>query len=228
MKNITNYSPDPFTSTYLQSLLSGKESEVLSPGQEDSLEKEIATHSSILVWEIPRTEEPGELQSMRSQRVGRNWHTHTYTYTHLQSLVNYFTFQPSKLFTFQFKVFDGLVPVTVLTSFINFLYFSIYISTHPKSSLAWNISMPLPMLVHHPRISSPAVWTYWMSTHPSRPIYPSVPTHPKSLCRLLLPFRISSLFSAYVALWFMYISMYCYIFQNNIINNHVLSQKLEK
>ena len=72
MKNITNYSPDPFTSTYLQSLLSGKESEVLSPGQEDSLEKEIATHSLILVWEIPQTEEPGELQSMRSQRVGRN------------------------------------------------------------------------------------------------------------------------------------------------------------
>ena len=47
----------------------GKESEVRSPGQEDSLEIEIATHSSILVWEIPRTEEPGRLQSMRSQRI---------------------------------------------------------------------------------------------------------------------------------------------------------------
>ena len=33
------------------------------------LEKELATHSSILAWEIPRTEEPGELQSMGSQRV---------------------------------------------------------------------------------------------------------------------------------------------------------------
>ena len=69
MKNITNYSPDPFTSTCLQSLLSGKEIEVPSPGQEDPLEKEIATHSSILVWEIPWT---GELQSMRSQRFGHN------------------------------------------------------------------------------------------------------------------------------------------------------------
>ena len=37
--------------------------------QEDSLEKGMATHSSILVWEIPRTEEPGGLQSMGSQKV---------------------------------------------------------------------------------------------------------------------------------------------------------------
>ena len=38
----------------------------------DSLEKEMATHSSILAWEIPWTEEPGGLQSMGSQRVRRN------------------------------------------------------------------------------------------------------------------------------------------------------------
>ena len=37
--------------------------------QEDPLEKEMATHSSILVWEIPWTEEPGGLQSMELQRV---------------------------------------------------------------------------------------------------------------------------------------------------------------
>ena len=36
---------------------------------EDSLEKGVATHPSILAWEIPWTEEPGELQSIRSQRV---------------------------------------------------------------------------------------------------------------------------------------------------------------
>jgi len=39
------------------------------PGQEDPLEKEKATHSSTLAWEIPCTEEPGRLQSMGSQRV---------------------------------------------------------------------------------------------------------------------------------------------------------------
>ena len=49
-----------------------QETWVRSPGQEDPLEEEIATHSSTLVWEIPWTEEPGELQSMGSQRVAHN------------------------------------------------------------------------------------------------------------------------------------------------------------
>ena len=42
------------------------------PGREDPLEEEMATHSSILVWRIPWTEEPGGLQSMGSQRVGHD------------------------------------------------------------------------------------------------------------------------------------------------------------
>ena len=42
------------------------------PGEEDPLEKEMATRSSILVWRIPWMKEPGELQSMGSQRVGCN------------------------------------------------------------------------------------------------------------------------------------------------------------
>ena len=41
-------------------------------GQGDPLQEEMATHSSILAWETPRTEEPGGLQSMGSQRVGHN------------------------------------------------------------------------------------------------------------------------------------------------------------
>ena len=41
-------------------------------GQEDPLEEDIATHSSILAWRIPRTEEPGGLHSMGSQRVGHD------------------------------------------------------------------------------------------------------------------------------------------------------------
>ena len=41
----------------------------LISGSEDSLEEEMATHSSIYAWKIPWTEEPGELRSMRSQRV---------------------------------------------------------------------------------------------------------------------------------------------------------------
>ena len=49
-----------------------------SLGQEDPLEEKIATHSSILAWRIPWTEEPGGLQSMRLQRDGHNWVTNTF------------------------------------------------------------------------------------------------------------------------------------------------------
>ena len=45
---------------------------VLSLSQEDPLEEEMATHSSILAWEIPWTEESGGRQSMGSQRVGQD------------------------------------------------------------------------------------------------------------------------------------------------------------
>ena len=43
-----------------------------SLAQEDPLEKEMATHSRVLAWEIPWTEKPGWLQSMGSQRVGHD------------------------------------------------------------------------------------------------------------------------------------------------------------
>ena len=46
-----------------------QETRVRSLGQEDLLEKEMATHSKILAWEIPWTEEPGGLQSMGSQEL---------------------------------------------------------------------------------------------------------------------------------------------------------------
>ena len=49
-----------------------RETRARSLGWEDPLEKEIVTHSSILAWRIPRTEEPGRLQSTGSQRVGRD------------------------------------------------------------------------------------------------------------------------------------------------------------
>ena len=50
-----------------------QEMRVLSLGREDPWEKETATHSSILARRIPRTEEPGRVQSMGSQRIGHNW-----------------------------------------------------------------------------------------------------------------------------------------------------------
>ena len=61
-------------------------------GWEDPLEKGMATHSSILAWEIPWAEEPGGLESMGSQRVG-NYSEHEHSYvTHtlflFSSIVN--------------------------------------------------------------------------------------------------------------------------------------------
>ena len=54
----------------VKNLPSMQETQVQSLGWEDPLEKGMATHSSILAWRSPWTEEPGRLQSMGSQRVG--------------------------------------------------------------------------------------------------------------------------------------------------------------
>ena len=60
-----------------------QETRVRSLGQEDPLEEGMATHSSILAWKIPWTEEPGGLQSMGLQRVG-----HALACTHSQPEYN--------------------------------------------------------------------------------------------------------------------------------------------
>ena len=57
----------------VKNLLANQETRVQSLGQEDPLEKKMATLSSTLAWRIPWTEEPGGLQSMGSQRVGQDW-----------------------------------------------------------------------------------------------------------------------------------------------------------
>ena len=56
----------------MKNLPAVQENWVPSLGREDPLEKKIATHSSILAWRIPWTEEPGGLHSMESQRVGHD------------------------------------------------------------------------------------------------------------------------------------------------------------
>ena len=63
---------------------------VRSPGQEDPLEKGMATHSSILALRVPQTEDPRGLQSMGSQRVRHNQATNTHTclfYSHRRRVV---------------------------------------------------------------------------------------------------------------------------------------------
>ena len=65
-------------------------------------EKEMATHSTILAWEIPWSEETGRLQSKGSQRVGHNSHTHTHTHTHTLFILLYL---PDRLMLCHCKIF---------------------------------------------------------------------------------------------------------------------------
>ena len=59
-------------SSALKCLPTTRETQVPSLGQEDPVEKEMATHSSTPAWKIPWTEDPGRLQSMGSLRVGHD------------------------------------------------------------------------------------------------------------------------------------------------------------
>ena len=73
---MTLYSREKMSVTHvaqrLKRLPAMQETWVRSLGQEDLLEKKMTTHSSILAWRIPWTEEPGGIQSMGSQKVGHD------------------------------------------------------------------------------------------------------------------------------------------------------------
>ena len=66
---------DSLVAQMVKHLPTMRETLVWSLDREDTLEKEMATHSSTLAWKIPWMEEPGRLQSMESQRVGHDWAT---------------------------------------------------------------------------------------------------------------------------------------------------------
>ena len=70
---------------------------VQSLGRED-LEKEMATHSSVLAWKIPWTEEPGRLQSLGWQRVGHDWATSLYMCTNHKACVKQGTTLPQNIY----------------------------------------------------------------------------------------------------------------------------------
>ena len=73
------------------------ETGVWSLDLEDPLQKEMATHSSILAWKISWTEEPGGLQLMGLQRVGHDWVTNTFTFIYYYSIIHN-SFTASKSF----------------------------------------------------------------------------------------------------------------------------------
>ena len=68
----TVYEGDSLVAQRLKRLPAMQETRVRALGQEDTLEKAMATHSSTLAWRIPWREEPGRLQSMGSLRVGHD------------------------------------------------------------------------------------------------------------------------------------------------------------
>ena len=84
----SHYTVASLVAQRLKHLRGMQETQVPSLGWEDSLEKEMATHSSTLAWRIPWREEPGRLQSMGSQRVGHDWATSRHdTVKHILNLI---------------------------------------------------------------------------------------------------------------------------------------------
>ena len=126
---------------------------VWSLGQEDPLEKGMATHSSILAWRIPWTEEPGGVQSMSMPRVGHNWATNT--------------------FNVWFNIMDTfLVPAAYKLMHMDFYYLN---NRNPCASNK-SIFVPLtwePHLVSHKYCKPCPLWINHMNAKNKPALYPS-------------------------------------------------------
>ena len=118
---------------------------VWSLGWEDPLEKEMTTHSNILAWIIPRTEEPGGRQSRGSQRVGHNWVTNTHTHTHTQILMDPCLSPPCSLLSIQ-SFRPTLYPFFPPPAFfwISFLYLILLLTNLLAPPSPHAVSWPVP------------------------------------------------------------------------------------
>ena len=117
---------------------------VWSLGQEEPLEKEMATDSSILAWKIPWTEDPGRLQSMGSQRVRHNWATSLSLYLLTQHL--YWASSLLSILLFIWYTFSSL-PQAVMPS-MNL--FTDWFSSFPGGCLNSRTSFPVQVLIPNP------------------------------------------------------------------------------
>ena len=108
---------------------------VQSLGQEDPLEEEMATHSSIPAWRIPWMEDLGGLQSTGSQRVGRDWVTNTFTFTDLSQMTD---FHALKWVATQFNSIYNTESTDLFKfSFLPSLSFLLYHSCNPLHNRLW-------------------------------------------------------------------------------------------
>ena len=101
----------------------------LIPGLRSSLEKKMATHSHILAWRIPWTEEHGELQSMGLQVVRHDWATNTFTFTtSLKCFKPFFLISSSPgLSIYAYTCRSTLMFLNVIFSWFSFLSLKLYI-----------------------------------------------------------------------------------------------------
>ena len=125
-----------------------QETRVQSLGQEDPLEKEMATHSSILAWRIPWTEEPGGLQSTGSQRVGHDWATSLSLLLYLQSRNDFLLISPHTHASQSFYIFF-FPPACTPACLYSYVYSHIFIHMFPS--------------VHTHCMTSTELWREWCS-----------------------------------------------------------------
>ena len=118
-----------------------QEAWVRSLGQEDPLEKRMATHCSIIAWKIPRTEKPVRLQSMGSQRVGYDWATNTLTsviFSNFTELCNITVTPVLRHFHHPSKIAHiplGLIQNSTPSPRQSLIYFSLLIASSPLAVL---------------------------------------------------------------------------------------------
>ena len=117
----------------IKSLPAMQKTQLRSLGQEDPLEEEMTTHSNILAWETPWTEEPGRLQSRGSHRVRHNWSTDTH-YEHIARRMCFFWFLLIFYFFLMWTIFKVFVEfVTILLLFYLLVF---------GPGITWDLSFP--------------------------------------------------------------------------------------
>ena len=149
-----------------------RETWVWSLGWEDPLEKEMATHSTILAWRIPWTEEPGGLQSTGSQRVGHDWapslhfthFSHPYMTTGKTIALTRWTFV-GKVMSLLFNMLSKLVIAYLPRSkslLISWLQLPSAVILEPKKRKSVIVCIVSPSICHEVMWPDAMIFICWM------------------------------------------------------------------